>query len=103
LSINFDYLVYENRSHNFDQRISLLNLSVSRFLLKNKSGELKLGVNNLLDKALGVNQTASINYLERVTTNSLGRYFMASFTYALNKQLNPMAMRGSGAGMRIRR
>ncbi len=102
-SANFDYKVYENRTQNFDQRIPLLNLSFSRFFLKNKGGELKFSVNNLLDKALGVDQTATINYIERVTTNSLGRYFMISFTYALNKQLNPMAMRRGGAMMRIRR
>lgn len=98
---NFDYLVYANRSVDFNQQIPLLNLSVSRFLLKNRSGELKLGVMNLLDKALNVDQTANINYLERVTTNSLGRYFMISFTYALNKQLNPMAMRRHGPMIRV--
>jgi outer membrane receptor for ferrienterochelin and colicin len=101
-STNFEYLEYENRSTKFNQAIPLLNLSVSRFMLKNKSGELKFAVNNLLDKALGINQTASINYLERQTTNSLGRYFMVSFTYALNKQLNPMGMRRGGM-MRIMR
>jgi outer membrane receptor for ferrienterochelin and colicin len=87
----------------YRQTIPLLNLSVSRFILKNKTGELKLAVNNLLDKALGVSQTASINYLERQVTNSLGRYFMLSFTYSLNKQLNPMGMRRGGRMMRIMR
>jgi hypothetical protein len=99
LTANFDYLVYENRSTNFNQEIPLLNLSLSRFILKNNSGEIKLAVNNLLDKALGINQTSSVNYIERTTTNSLGRYFMITFTYALNKQLNPMGMRRRGGGM----
>jgi hypothetical protein len=99
----FEFLQYQNRGTGFEQSIPLLNLSFSRFMLKNKAGELKLAVNNLLDRALGVSQTASINYLERQTTNSLGRYFMLSFTYALNKQLNPMGMRRGGAMMRIMR
>jgi outer membrane receptor protein involved in Fe transport len=99
---SFEYLVYESQSTNFSQSIPLVNLSLSRFILKNKAGELKLAVNNLLDRALGVSQTASINYLERQTTNSLGRYFLLSFTYALNRQLNPMGMRRSGM-MRIMR
>lgn len=103
VSTSFEYLEYENRSTNFSQAIPLLNLSVSRFVLKNKAGELKLAVNNLLDKALGISQTASINYLERQTTNSLGRYFMLSFTYALNKQLNPMGMRRGGGMIRMMR
>jgi hypothetical protein len=98
---SLNYLIYESKSNDFSQKIPLLNLSISRFLLKNKSGELKLAVNNLLNKALGISQTADINYIERQTTNSLGRYFMISFTYALNKQLNPMGMRRGGM-MRIR-
>jgi len=35
--------------------------------------------------------------LQQQTNNNLGRYFMISFTYALNKQLNPM---GSGGDRR---
>jgi hypothetical protein len=101
LSGILEYLIYENKATDFRQEIPLLNLSVSRFVLKNKVGEVKLSVNNLLDKALGVSQIASINYLERQTTNSLGRYVMLSFTYALNKQLNPMGFRRGGAMMRI--
>jgi hypothetical protein len=101
LSANFDYLVYTSKSTNFNQSIPLLNVSISRFVLKNNSGEIKFSVNNLLDQNLGVNQTTDINYIERTTTNSLGRYFMVSFTYALNKQLNPMGMRRGGGMMRI--
>ncbi|HEY0654509.1 MAG TPA: TonB-dependent receptor family protein [Chryseosolibacter sp.] len=101
LSSSFEFLQYENRNNNYSQSIPLLNLSVSRFLLKNKTGELKLAINNMLDKALGVTQMANINYIERQTTNSLGRIFMVSFTYSINKQLNPMGMRRGGQMMRI--
>jgi outer membrane receptor protein involved in Fe transport len=102
LNAELEYLEYENRSTSFSQAIPLLDLAISRFILKNKSGEIKFSVNNLLDKALGINQTASSNYLERETINSLGRYFMVSFTYALNKQLNPMGMRRGPGGPMIR-
>jgi hypothetical protein len=95
-NVNFEYLQYENQQTNYNQSIPLLDMSVSRFLLKNKTGELKFSVNNLFDKALGVSQTSNLNYLQRETTNSLGRYFMVSFTYSLNKQLNPMGMRRGG-------
>jgi hypothetical protein len=97
----FEYLKYENHASGFSTSIPLLDLSLSMFMLKNKAGELKLSGHNLLDKALGVSQTANINYLERQTINSLGRYVMLSFTYALNKQLNPMGMRSGGRMMRV--
>ncbi|MBL0742087.1 outer membrane beta-barrel protein [Chryseolinea lacunae] len=100
---SFDYLVYQSITTDYEQSIPLFNLSVSRFILKNKSGELKFAVNNLLDKNLGVSQQADVNYFQRQTTNSLGRYFLVSFTYALNKHLNPMGARPRGGMIRIQR
>jgi hypothetical protein len=101
LNAAFDYLIYNSQTNNFNQTIPLLNLSISRFILKNNSGELKVGINNVLDQSLSVNQTASDNYLQQETTNNLGRFYMVSFTYALNKHLNPMGGRRGGGGMRM--
>lgn len=95
---NFDYMLFDNPGFDFSQRIPMLNMSVSKQFLKNNSGELKLSALNVLDENLGVNQTANINYVERETLNSLGRYFMLSFTYSINKHLNPMANRGARGG-----
>jgi hypothetical protein len=103
LNSSFEYLVYTNKSNEFNRRLPLLNLSVSRFILKAKSGEIKLAVNNLLDRKLGVVQTTGLNYIERRQTGNLGRYIMLSFTYSLNKQLNPLGMRPRGGMMRIMR
>jgi outer membrane receptor for ferrienterochelin and colicin len=101
LNAAFDYLVYNRQTSNFNQAIPLLNLSVSRFVLKNNSGEMKVGVTNLLDQSMSVTQTASDNYLQQETTNNLGRFYMISFTYAINKHLNPMGSRRGGGGMRM--
>jgi hypothetical protein len=94
----FDYLIYTSQTNDFNQTIPLLNLSISRFILKNNSGELKIGVNNVLDQSLSVSQSASDNYLQQETTNNLGRFYMVSFTYAVNKHLNPMGGRRGGRG-----
>jgi len=92
-----DYFIYNSTTTDFHQTIPLWNMSVSRFMLKNKTGELRLSVNNILDYGISVTQTATSNYLQQQTNNNLGRFYMISFTYALNKQLNPM-----GAGDRRR-
>jgi Outer membrane protein beta-barrel family/CarboxypepD_reg-like domain len=97
---SFDYMIYDSKTTGFNQEIPLLNLSVSRFFFKAQSGELRLGVVNLLDQSLSVSQNSSVNYLEQTTYNNLGRYYMISFTYSLNKQLNPMGNRPRG-GMRM--
>lgn len=85
----FNFLDYRSETTGFSQTIPLWDVAVSRFLLKNNSGELKLGVSNLLDKNVSITQTTSTNYLEQRASNNLGRYFMLSFIYALNKQLSP--------------
>ena len=94
---SFEYMVYRNARAGFEQEIPLLNFALSRQFLKNKAGELKLSAQNVLNEALGVTQTANVNYVERETINSLGRYFMLSFTYNINKHLNPMNSRPGGA------
>jgi hypothetical protein len=101
LQINgaFDYLIYRSQTTGFAQEIPFLNLSISKFMLKAKAGELKFSVVNLLDRNIGVNQNAQINYLEQETITSLNRYFMVSFTYALNRALNPTG--GRGGMMRV--
>ena len=99
---NLDYLIYNSETTDYHQVIPLWNMFISRFILKNNTGELKVGVNNLLDQSLSVSQSASSNYLQQQVTNNLGRYLMVSFTYSLNKQLNPMGgMRQGGGGMRM--
>lgn len=102
VNANFQYLDYSSKTTGFSQTVPLLDISLSRFVLKNNTGELKLGVKNLLDRNLSITQTANANYLEQRTANNLGRYFMLSFTYALNKQLNPM-MGGARGGHFIMR
>lgn len=101
LSSSFEFLFYDSRSTDFTQQVELWNISISRYVLKNKTGEVKIAVNNLLDNNFGISQTANINYVERTATNNLGRYFLLSFTYAINKQLNPMGGRRPGGGMRM--
>ncbi|MBA4852170.1 outer membrane beta-barrel protein [Emticicia sp. BO119] len=93
---DFDYNVYSGLSGGYNQKIPLWAMSVSTFFLKNRRGELKLSVNDLLNRNTGITRTAQLNFVqdERITT--LGRYFLLSFTYAL-KGINP-AQRG---GVRI--
>lgn len=95
----FELLVYNNTTSRFRQEVPLWNASISVFMLKARSGELRLGVTNLLDRNVGYSQTATLNYFDQRQTNNLGRYFMVSFVYALNKQLNPLGMRPGGPNM----
>jgi outer membrane receptor protein involved in Fe transport len=106
LNTEMDYFVYNSVTTNFHQTIPLWKASISRYFLKNNAGEIKFTLNNILNYGVSITQTATTNYLQQVTNNNLGRYFMVTFTYALNKQLNPMngmdrRRGGGGGGFRI--
>jgi hypothetical protein len=101
-SWNFNYLKFNSRTTDFDESIPLINLSFSRFVLKNNMGEIRLSGNNLLNQNIGVVQRADINFIEQTVTNNLGRFILLSFTYKLNSKLNPMNASGRpGGGMRM--
>ena len=99
---SFNYLVYRSQTTDFNETIPLLNLSVSRFILKNNKGEIKLSGQNLLNQNVGASQRADVNFVEQTVTNNLGRFVLLSFTYKLNNHLNPMnnMPRPGGGGMR---
>lgn len=98
---NYNHMIFQGVSSEFDQIIPLMDMSIARSFLKNKSLEAKISANNLMDCNLGVTQSANANYLERQVTNNLGRYFMLTLTYSLNKQLNMMDGGRRGGGMRM--
>lgn len=80
------YNKFKNPGANFDQAIPVLNFSLSKLLLKDNKGEFKLSALNVLNRNLGVSQVASLNYIEQSVQNSLGNYYMLSFTFHLKGQ-----------------
>jgi len=103
LGLGFRYQIYEGRTAGFDRKIPMLDFSFSRSFLKGNTGEVRLSGYNLLNQNLGVNQAVDANYIQRQVTNSLGRYFLLTFTYSLNRSLNMLdgAHRPGGGGMRM--
>ena len=77
----FNYSRFRNRQTSFDQAIPILNLALSRYVLKDNKGEVRLSGHNLFDQSVGATQVATINYVEQSVQNTLGRYYMLSFLY----------------------
>lgn len=73
---------YGSGVSNFDATIS--NASIAYKFLKKRSGELRLSVNDILNQNNSFYQATTEIYRREVTTNTLGRYVMLTFTYNLN-------------------
>ncbi|MCB0686041.1 MAG: outer membrane beta-barrel protein [Saprospiraceae bacterium] len=96
IATRFDYNFYQTLGDN--RSIPIWRASVSKYLLKRK-GELKLSAFDLLNQNIGIQQNIDLNYIEDVRINSLARYFMLSFTYAINQMIGQSDMPGGGFHM----
>lgn len=77
-NVNF----YSEEQFGEAQTIPIVRASISKFLLKDQRGELKLSVFDLMNQNLGISRTENQNYIENSEIVSLARYFMLSFTYS---------------------
>jgi len=63
----------------------LWNARISKQMLHFNRGELKISVNDVLNKNLQLNRSTNQNYIEDSKVNSLRRFILVSFTYSLSK------------------
>ena len=83
LTASYDYRAYSSDQFSENQVLPLMKASVSRYILRDNKGQLKFSVFDVLDENKGVSITANPNYLERITSNSIGQYAMFSFIYSI--------------------
>lgn len=82
---NFDYTLYGGDVFTEDASISLWEASITRYLFKNRRGQLKLTAYDILNQNEGINRTSTFNYVEETRVRTLSRYVMMTFTYNLSK------------------
>ncbi|MCB0665759.1 MAG: TonB-dependent receptor [Saprospiraceae bacterium] len=96
IGTRFDYGIYNALGEK--REIPLWKVSVSKYALKRK-GEVRISAFDLLNQNIGIQQNIDLNYIEDTRINSLPRYFMLSFTYAINQMAGQTGMPGRGFHM----
>jgi hypothetical protein len=74
---------YSGLSGGLDQKFWLWNAAIGKKFLKNKAGELKLSVFDLLKQNQSIVRTVNENSITDSQTQVLKQYFMLTFTYSL--------------------
>lgn len=82
---DFSYNANSGRAAGYNQRFALWNVGVARQLFKQKQGELRLSVYDLLNQNRSIVRNVTDTYIEDVQSIVLRRYVMLTFTYNVRK------------------
>jgi hypothetical protein len=86
LSTSLNYTANNSsNSNSMNIAVPLWSASVSKLLFKNKRGEVKLKVFDIMNKNIGSRLSVNQNYIEDSRSVILRRYAIVSFTYNFNK------------------
>jgi hypothetical protein len=116
IASDFDYTYSGNHAAGYNTSVPLLNPSIAKQFLKNKAGELRLSVFDLLNQNQSVTRTVTGNTIQDQRSNVLTRYAMLTFTYNLRQFAGKQqrmpglfrgmrgmgGQRGEGGGMQMR-
>ena len=85
LASEFSFIRNTGYSAGYNRDISLWNAGIAKQLFKNKKGEVRFQVFDILNENVGIARNANQNYIEDVRSKILNRYFMVSFTYNISR------------------
>ncbi|MFM8371557.1 MAG: outer membrane beta-barrel protein [Bacteroidota bacterium] len=94
LESNFAYSSFSNDRFDFNREISIWNASVRRLFGPKNKIEVRLAAFDILNQRLTINQSATLNYVNRSLAPTLARYFMLSVSYNVRGYENKLKKNG---------
>ena len=102
-STDADHTVFSQESFGDEESITYVNASISKVFLNSKKAMLKFGVTDILNQNQNINRSSNLNFIQDTRIQSLGRYFLLSFSYSFSGFGNQnSSFRGGGRGGRGR-
>jgi outer membrane receptor protein involved in Fe transport len=83
ISSNVNHTFYQGLGEGFDQSFLLMNLDLGYRFLKERKGELKLTIFDLLNQNTSIDRNVTDVYIEDERTQVLQQFVMLTFTYNL--------------------
>jgi hypothetical protein len=80
-STDASHYLYRGLSAGFNQSFFLVNAGFGKRIFKNKNGEIKITIFDLLNQNSSISRTVTETYVEDSRNNVLNRYFMLTFLY----------------------
>jgi hypothetical protein len=102
ISTDGDFIANTGLASGYNQNYFLWNAGLSKQMLKNKRGQLKLTVYDLLKQNRSVSRNFGSNYIQDVQNSAVQRFFMLSFTYNLARMGNRTNPRTEGRNIQAR-
>lgn len=91
---DFAYQYNHNAAESgYTQSYCLWNAGIGRKFFRKRQGELRVTVYDLLKQNRSLSHSIAANYIQDTWSNTLGRYFMATFSYRFNS-LNALSKGG---------
>jgi hypothetical protein len=84
VSTGLDMAVYSKEAFGDRRVVPLWRAGITRYVLSNNRGQIKLSAADLLNRNIGITRTSQLNYIQEERIRNLGRYVMLSFAYSIS-------------------
>ena len=85
LKYDFDYTINSGLASNVSRNQAIMNASLEKQLFKKKNGIIRIEAFDLFKQNSNINRSVTANSIVDSRTNRLTRYFIATFTYRLQR------------------
>ena len=98
LKSDINHTFYKGFDEGYDEPVTVWNAEIAKTLFKN-AATLKFKIYDILKQSRNTSVTTSENYIQNVTNNTLGQYFMVTLTWRFGN-FGDMGKGGMRGGMR---